>query len=304
MDKPSRRPSNRAGAFWAALVLVATGAGGCQSSDETKTPAPATKIEDQVAAPEVHLPAGFADFFEQLATDTGINLVPIPAGTFTMGSPLGEAGREGPSEGPQTRVTLTKDFYLGATDVTQGQYELLMKHNPSHFQSAGKDAPVENVSWDDAMAFCRALNAREEAAGKLPAGHAFTLPTEAQWEYACRAGTTGPYAGDPDKMAWYDRNSDGTTHQVATKRGNAWGLFDMQGNVWQWCLDWYVYRSYPGGGVTDPSGPAAPLPALHVYRGGAWNGDASYCRSAKRGGNLPILRDYAVGFRVALGVRQ
>ena len=285
-------------------LLWAIGVSGCNLASNASKPAANAPAEEMTAAlpplPEVNLPPGFADYLAKLATDTGINLVAIPAGTFMMGSPSGEAGREGATEGPQTQVTLTRDFFLGATAVTQAQYALLMKKFPSHFGSAGLGAPVESVSWDDAIAFCRALNDRDPP----PAGYAFTLPTEAQWEYACRAGTTGPTAGKLEKMAWFDRNSGDTTHPAGTKSPNAWGLYDMNGNVWQWCLDWYAYRSYPGGALTDPNGPAQPLPALHVYRGGAWNSDVSFCRSAKRNANLPILRDWSVGFRIALSVRQ
>jgi formylglycine-generating enzyme required for sulfatase activity len=231
----------------------------------------------------------------QIAAATGIKLVLIPAGTFIMGSADDEADR-GADESPQTRVTLTKDFYLGATDVTQGQYESVMGTNPSDFKSEGRDAPVEEVSWDDAMAFCQKLTERERTSGRLPEGYAFTLPTEAQWEYACRAGTTGAYATDPAETSWYDRNSGGTTHPVGAKLPNAWGLYDMTGNVYQWCADWYAKR-YPGGEVTDPTGPDSG--SVHVLRGGGWYYDRSYCRSAYRDFD-PGYRANFIGFRVAL----
>jgi formylglycine-generating enzyme required for sulfatase activity len=236
-----------------------------------------------------------ATFVSQLASATGIKLVLIPAGTFTMGSADDEADR-GDDESPQTRVTLTKDFFLGATDVTQGQYESLMNTNPSDFKSAGRDAPVEEVSWDDAMAFCQRLTERERETGDLPEGYVFTLPTEAQWEYACRAGTTGAYATDPDETSWFDRNSGGTTHRVGAKKPNAWGLYDMTGNVYQWCADWYANR-YPGGEVTDPTGPDSG--SVHVLRGGGWYYDRSYCRSAYRDFD-PGYRANFIGFRVVL----
>jgi formylglycine-generating enzyme required for sulfatase activity len=235
------------------------------------------------------------NFISQIAAATGIRLVPIPAGTFTMGSPDDEADR-GSDEGPQTDVTLTKDFFLGATDVTQSQYESIMRTNPSDFKSAGNDAPVEQVSWDDAMAFCEKLTAREHAVGRLPAGYVFTLPTEAQWEYACRAGTTEPYATDPAATSWYDKNSGGTTHPAGAKQPNSWGLYDMTGNVYQWCADWYAKR-LPGGEVTDPTGPAAG--SAHVLRGGGWYYDRTYCRSAYRDYD-PGYRANFIGFRVAL----
>lgn len=236
-----------------------------------------------------------AGFVSQFASVTSIKLVLIPAGTFTMGSPDSEADH-GADESPQTRVTLTKDFCLGAMDVTQGQYESVMSTNPSDFKSAGQDAPVEQISWDDAMAFCQKLTERERVAGRLPTGYVFTLPTEAQWEYACRAGTTGGYAGDPAATSWYDRNSGGTTHPVGTKQPNAWGLYDMTGNVYQWCADWYANR-YTGGAVTDPTGPVNG--SVRVLRGGGWYYDKTYCRSAYRDYD-PGYRANFIGFRVAL----
>jgi len=256
----------------------------------TATSAPPASTADQSDA--------LASLRLHLAADTGINLVLIPAGTFLMGSPPEEVDRS-PDEEPQTRVTLTHNFFLGATDVTQGQYEAVTGTNPSSFPAAGRDAPVESVSWVEAMAFCQKLNALEQAAGRMPEGYTFTLPTEAQWEYACRAGTTGPYAGDLDAMAWYNQNSADTTHPVGTKRPNAWGLYDMHGNVRQWCLDWYV-DSLPGGAVTDPTGPASSNG--RVQRGGCWNVDAQRCRSAYRRGGGPNAHDEKVGFRVALSV--
>ncbi len=253
----------------------------------------------QVAGPS-SVSAELTTLRSQFAADTGIKLVQIPAGTFLMGSPPDEAGRSN-NEGPQTRVTLTKDFYLGATDVTQGQYEAVMGTNPSYFKAAGPDAPVENVTWDEAMAFCQKLTERERAAGRLPDGYIFTLPTEAQWEYACRAGTTGPYAGDLDTMAWYVQNSSKTTHPVGAKQPNAWGLFDMHGEVWEWILDWY--GDYPGGSVTDPTGPTSGTNRVH--RGGSWSNAAVDCRSADRHGDLASdRRSHSLGFRVALSSIQ
>ncbi len=213
-----------------------------------------------------------------------------------MGSPLDEAER-GDDEGPQTEVALTQDFFLAATDITQGQYTAIMGVNPSEFKKAGLDAPVENVSWDEAMAFCQKLAAQERAAGLLPSGYTITLPTEAQWEYACRAGSTGAYTGEPAEMSWYGDNSGGTTHPVATKQPNAWGFYDMSGNVYQWCLDWY--GKYPGGSVKDWAGPAAGK--FHVLRGGSWYYGEAYCRSAYRDYD-PGFTGNILGLRVALVV--
>jgi formylglycine-generating enzyme required for sulfatase activity len=238
--------------------------------------------------------AALADFRAKLSAGLGLKLVVIPAGTFKMGSPDDEPDR-GDDEGPQTQVTITKDFFLGSTDVTQGQYETVMGTNPSDFKIVGKDAPVETVSWADAVAFCQKLTERERAAGRLPAGYAFTLPTEAQWEYACRAGTIDAYAGDPAEMSWYGDNSEGKTHPVATKKPNLWGLYDMSGNVYQWCLDWY--GKYPGGTVKDWTGPATGK--SRVLRGGSWYYTELYCRSAYRDYD-PSFIGNSFGFRVAL----
>lgn len=261
----------------------------CKNVESSAHQSPSSNIQAAIAQNQI------ATFVLQFASTTGIKLVLIPAGSFTMGSADDEADR-GADESPQTRVTLTKDFYLGATDVTQGQYESLMQTNPSDFKSVGANAPVEEVSWDDATAFCQRLTERERGAGNLPEGYAFTLPTEAQWEYACRAGTTGAYATDPAATSWYDRNSGGTTHLVGAKLPNAWGLYDMTGNVYQWCADWYAQR-YPGGEVTDPTGPDSG--SVHVLRGGGWYYDRSYCRSAYRDFD-PGYRANFIGFRVAL----
>ena len=228
--------------------------------------------------------------------DLNLEMVFIRPGTFTMGSPVTEQGR---NDGEiQHTLILTKGFWLGKTVVTQGQWEAVMGGNPSNFKNAGRDAPVEQVSWDDAMQFCRKLTDRERQAGRLPEGHEYTLPTEAQWEYACRAGTTGPFAGngDLDSMGWYNQNSGNTTHPVAQKQPNAWGLYDMHGNVWEWCRDWYGH--YPGGSVTDPTGPSSG--SQRVLRGGGWNADARNCRSASRDWYSPVYRSYTLGFRLAL----
>ncbi len=224
----------------------------------------------------------------------------VAAGTFLMGSPEGEAHRNS-EEGPQTQVTLTQGYWLGKTEVTQRQYELLMGTNPSKFTEAGKDAPVENVSWTDALEFCRRVTDRERTAGRLPAGYSYTLPSEAQWEYACRAGTTTPYAGELSGLAWFDKEGGKTTHPVAQKAPNAWGLHDMHGNVWEWCLDLYADR-LPGGSVTDYNGPATG--SRHVYRGGGWDSDAKECRSAIRVKGSADDREDNVGFRLALSASQ
>jgi len=215
----------------------------------------------------------------------GMRFVPIPAGTFTMG--------EGKTATPH-KVTLTQEFHLGQYEVTQEQYEQVMGTNPSQFK--GPQNPVEKVSWDDAVEFCRKLSAMP---AEKKAGYVYRLPTEAEWEYACRAGTKTTYSfGDSDSelgdYAWYNENSGNTTHPVGGKKPNPWGLYDMRGNVWEWCQDWY--GDYPSGSVTDPTGSASG--SSRVYRGGSWLYNSDYCRSAIRFGDPPDRRDYNLGFRV------
>ncbi|MSU46260.1 MAG: formylglycine-generating enzyme family protein [Lacunisphaera sp.] len=192
------------------------------------------------------------------------------------------------------QVRISKGFWLGRTEVTQAQWRAVMGSIPSNFQ--GDDRPVEQVSWNDAIEFCRKLTERERAAGRIPYDLTYTLPTEAQWEYACRAGTTGDYAGNLDVMAWYSANGGNTTHPVGQGQANAWGLHDMHGNVWEWCLDWH--GKYPGRSVTDPAG--APSGSNRVHRAGGWWTDAEWCRSAFRNFDSPDKHLNYLGFRLAL----
>jgi formylglycine-generating enzyme required for sulfatase activity len=226
----------------------------------------------------------------------------LPGGRFTMGSPDSEQGR-GTDEGPQTQVTLTHGFYLCQHELTQGEYLDVIGTNPSYFPG-DTNRPVEQVSWNDATNYCAQLTAREQSAGRIPTNWVYRLPTEAEWEYACRAGSTNAfyYGEDPGytllgEYAWYSANSSTTTYAVRQKRPNRWGFYDMGGNVWEWCSDWY--GAYPGGSVTSPTGP--PTGSFRVLRGGGWNYDAYYCRSAFRGNAGPDDRTNCVlGFRVAL----
>ena len=229
----------------------------------------------------------------------------IAAGSFQTGSPSGELGRG--SDERQHEVTLTQGYWLGAHEVTQAQWQSVMGSNPSKFK--GSRNPVEQVSWEDAMAFCKKLTEREFLAGRLPAGWRYTLPTEAQWEYACRAGTRSAfhYGNRLDsRMANFDGNypyggaSTGEyrnkTVAVGSFQSNAWGLYDMHGNVWEWCSD--RYGDYPSGSVVDPTG--ARSGSVRVNRGGSWFSGARFCRSAIRYGNSPGVRGNDLGFRLAL----
>lgn len=222
-----------------------------------------------------------------------MELVPIAPGRFSRGSPSSEPQRE--TNERQHGVQLTSAYWLGKHEVTQAQWIALMGHDRPNL--AKVNLPVENVSWSSAMEFCRRLTARERSAGRLVEGYAYTLPTEAQWEYAARAGTTGMHAGDVDAMAWTSRNSQRTAHPVGTKRANGWGLHDMHGNVWEWCLDWL--GDYPSGTVVDPKGPATGT--QRVQRGGSYLATATRARSAVRASGQPeYTPTSATGFRVAL----
>ena len=179
-------------------------------------------------------------------------------------------------------------------ETTQAEYESVMGSNPSGFK--GSSLPVEQVSWDDAVSYCARLTVRELAAGRIEAGQAYRLPTEAEWEYAARAGTTGAHAGELGSMGWYEDNSGTKTHAVKGKQANGWGLYDMHGNVLEWCADWY--GDYPSESVTDPTG--ATSGSDRVFRGGCWNFEARNCRSAYRFRFVPGFRNFNLGFRSVL----
>jgi formylglycine-generating enzyme required for sulfatase activity len=196
--------------------------------------------------------------------------------------------------------------------VTQGGYLAVMGSNPSYFSTNngyadGQSRPVEQVSWDDATAYCAALTARERLAGRIGTNSVYRLPTQAEWEYACRGWTSTrfSYGDDPGytnltNYAWYYDNSGGATHPVGQKLANPWGLHDMHGNVWEWCQDWFAY--YPGGIAVDPQGPATG--SSRVIRGGYWGIRDWNCRSAYRGSSYPVSRYDFIGFRVLLAPSQ
>lgn len=222
------------------------------------------------------------------ATTATLELVLVRAGEFTMGSPESEVGRKR-HEGPATRVRLTRDYWLGATEVTQAQFALVMRANPS--VQRGPDLPVNNVNRHEAAEFCARVS---KASGRV-----VRLPTEAEWEHACRAGTTTRYfTGDEeeglDEFAWFDGNSEGNLHPVGRKRPNPWGLYDMTGNAFEWCGN--PYGPYPGGSVTDWRGPETS--AFGVLRPGVFYLDDYMCRSAARSFWPPEARDRYFGFRV------
>ena len=227
----------------------------------------------------------------------GMEFVWVPPGELVMGS---ESEHADSDEQPLTRVRISRGYWLGRHEVTQGQWRAVMGYNPSRFDECGSDCPVEQVSWARAQTFIRALNARKQGLGAQ-----YRLPTEAEWEYAARAGTRGDtYAGnltdpagrDPvlERIAWFDENSGGRTQPVGQKAPNAWGLHDMLGNVWEWVQD--RYGGYPGGSVTDPAGPGSG--SYRVYRGGGWLSNARNCRSSNRSLDTAGLRRVNLGFRL------
>ena len=228
----------------------------------------------------------------------GMKLVLIPAGEFMMGSPDSEVGRR-PDE-TYHQVTLTQPFQIGTYEVTQSQYEKVIGANPSEFKET--DNPVEHVTWDDALEFCRRLS---ELPPEKAAGHVYRLPTEAEWEYACRAGSStafnfGNSASKLPEYGWFEANSGGTTHPIRQKEANAFGLYDMHGNVWEWCYDWQSeLTSEP---VTDPEGPSTGT--IRQNRGGAWRDPPAYHRSAFRGWNTPVIRINTLGFRVVREISE
>ncbi|GDY04441.1 hypothetical protein LBMAG50_05820 [Phycisphaerae bacterium] len=222
---------------------------------------------------------------------SGIEMLLIPGGTFNMGC---SASTSYGCNGDETnhQVTLSKAFYLGKTEVTQAQWQAKMGSNPSYF-GGNANNPVEQVSWNDITGFNTATGLR--------------LPSEAEWEYACRGGTTTAFHSMPGypngtnddsllgNIAWYNSNSGSTTHAVAGKAANAFGMYDMSGNVWEWCNDWY--GSYAAGNATDPAGPSSG--SYRVLRGGRWDVGSGDCRSSDRYGSGPDARYSVIGFRVA-----
>ena len=217
----------------------------------------------------------------------GMKLAYIPAGAFDMGSPPDEKGRQ--DDEFQHRVKLTHPFRIGVTEVTQAQWRAVMGSVRCHFN--GDNLPVEKVSWNDAVAFCKKLSEKE--------GRTYRLPTEAEWEYACRAGTTGPFAGTGkiDEMGWYEANSEGRTHPVATKKPNAWGLYDVHSNVSEWCNDYYR-PDYPEVAVTDPTGPTEGK--YRIIRGGSWGYFARGCRCAARSSAPASYQLKQTGLRIVM----
>jgi len=207
----------------------------------------------------------------------GLTYVWIEPGTFTMGCSPGD-GECQPNEVPAHEVKITAGFWIGQTDVTQLAWRQVKGTDPSYFK--GAQLPVETVSWNEAQSYCQAVGMR--------------LPTEVEWEYAARAGSRGSRYGDISQIAWFSANSGGKTHEVMQKQPNAWGLYDMLGDVWQWTADWYEDK-YSGNAETDPHGPASGQ--YRSLRGGSWYFDPAYLRATFRSWLVQEFRLYDIGFR-------
>jgi len=316
-------------------LLLALLGGGKRNGDETPArgedgSSPLAPLEAEDASEHQKAWAKTLDLPAQMTNSIGMKLVLIPPGEFDMGSSraeidqlLQEARQRGlsrgyvnrlPNEGPRHRVKITKPYYLGACEVTQAEYRRVVGVNPSHFSAQGvgkgevagrdtSDYPVECTSWEAAQGFCRKLSGlpKERAAGR-----GYRLPTEAEWEYACRAGTTTRYAfGEAANLgdcAWVSQNAGGITHPVGRKKPNRWGLFDMHGSVLEWCEDWFGKDYYERSPSEDPAGPAGA--EFRVLRGGSWvSPDVDSTRSACRDYFAPHFRARYIGFRVVCEVK-
>ncbi len=212
---------------------------------------------------------------------TGMEFVWIPAGELRQGCAEGEA-----DETPLREVRIS-GFWMGRTEATQAQWKAVMGGNPSHF-GAGGELPVESVDWNETADFIAKLNGR--------GGARFRLPTEAEWEYACKAGSDGQRYGEIGEIAWYKDNAEGATHPVRMKKPNRWGLYDMLGNVWEWCGDWYDEKAYAAGPAANPKGPASGT--HRVGRGGSWYVTAPKVRASFRLGLVPGSKGMNLGFRL------
>jgi formylglycine-generating enzyme required for sulfatase activity len=254
--------------FGLAAVLFALCGMGCGGS---RSPEPSSAVQ----APDADI---------QLTPRT--NMVPIRAGMFVR---------------VKFPVTLTRDYWMAQHEVTQSEFLSAMGRNPSHF-TGDLSRPVEKVTFVDAMAYCARITRLEREARHLPSSYEYRLPTEAEWEYACLAGSTNRFSfgeepGVAAQYAWTGENSDAATHPVGMKKPNAWGLYDMHGNVWEWCSDWF--EPYPAKPLVNPVGPVSSQ--YKLFKGGGWNQDLEFARSVNRFMMSPSNGIHFVGFRVALG---
>lgn len=255
-------------------------------------PKPTPTPDNSISIGRMRRAAGDIDK-SKLSNTVEMSFAYIEAGEFQMG------GNKADDEKPVHKVRISQDFWMGQTEVTQGQWEAVMKttlrqqqakaYQGAQIYGEGANYPMYYVSWDEAQEFVKALN-------NLRDGYKYRLPTEAEWEYTARAGTTGDYAGNLDSMAWYSANSNGAAHPVGEKQANGWNLYDMHGNVWEWCADWYEEDYYSESPAADPTATASS--SDRVNRGGSWNSDAAILRSAYRSNDSPSARAASLGFRV------
>jgi len=268
-----------AGVLLLGLIVIIVSACKTRTNTESAGSAPNDEKKSESSQPKT--------FTEDLGKGVKLEMVEVPGGTFQMGSPNSEENRNA-NEGPQHRVTVAS-FAMGKYEVTQEQWRAVMSNDLNLSIFEGDDLPVA-VAWSYAQEFCRKLSQRS--------GKKYRLPTEAEWEYACRAGTTGAYAGALNEMAWYTNNSGRETHPVGQKKPNAFGLYDMHGNMWEWCQDaWHdSYNGAPSDGSSWLSGGDS---RRRVLRGGSWSCEDELCRSAQRFWILPGYPSF-FGFRVAV----
>lgn len=274
------------------------------------TPTPAQKVKKtpkQISLIASTTPINFAINTENAKPDqtTDIEIigefVSIPAGEFIMGESRkikfekkccdDDKRNFNNNERPAHKVVISQVFEMGKYEVTQKQWETVMGNNPSYFKGSGR-LPIEFVSWEEVQHFISVLNSRSNI-------YIYRLPTEAEWEYAARAGSSGDYAGYLEEMAWYGKNSGNKTHVVGTKQPNAWGLYDMYGNVYEWCSDWY--GNYSSAVETDPGGIESG--SDRVYRGGSCYRTNVFCRSATRYSGAPFYRNFCLGFRLVRNIK-
>mgnify|MGYP003335685910 CR=1 FL=1 len=297
----------------AAVVLLCVGCGeksAAVADPSAETSQTETVQQSVTPSDEPKSTVGDSSGKQLVENSIGMKFVLIPKGTFLMGSPPDEEGRE--DDEPQHEVTITRDFHLGVYEVTQSQYKRVMGKNPSYFTSeygrVGRDVdsanhPVDRVCYDDCVEFCRRLSALPE---EQAAGRRYRLPTEAEWEYACRAGAKtafsfGNDAADLGLHAWYFSNSNKMSHAVGGKKPNAFGLYDMHGNVCEWCSDWYDENYYTSSPGTDPKGPdSGSFPFFRVFRGGSWSNGPFYARCARRDFFTPDSLYSLIGIRLVL----
>jgi len=251
-----------------------------QPPQQAPAPTPATKKAPVPSTAQVTRPASLVAGAAKLNPKDGLMYVWIPPGTFTMGCSPGDTECR-PDEKPAHEVTITKGFWMGQTPVTQAAYQRVTGSNPS--DSKGDNLPVDRVTWDKARAYCTAVGGR--------------LPTEAEWEYAARAGSTGARYGSLAEIAWYVKNSRGRIHEVGRKQPNAFGLYDMLGDVWQWTADWYDEAYYRTSEKQDPAGPPAGTIQTRTLRGGCWRCYPMAVRASFRYSQEGRMRELDSGLR-------